>query len=771
MRNRLTILSAALLFASATFVGAQQTPPVQQPTAPGAAPAWSGIIDFGFRPDASSGDVARYERYRDTRDGAFTRFIFGREGDRYIFNARAENIGYEDQRYLASFNSGRAKVSFTWDQVPLNYGYNTLTPWRETAPGVLSLDSAARLAVQSRQAMGVPANAAALNTASIYRGLADEFKLHQQRDIAAFAASVSATENLGLNLSFSSTKRDGYMPWGAAFAFNNAAELPLALDNRTNDFSADVEWANRQGMLRLAWGASWFNNNVQELLWDNPVRATDFQSNTAPYYDANGYSNGNGPAQGRMSIFPSNTFNIISATGLYKFPGRSTLNGMLAFSTASQNEPLIPWTSNGLINTPLVLSSFHGLQQLPRQTAEAEIKGLNAQFNFNSRPVKNLGFSARFRYNDRDVTTPSFDATEYVRFDAVPEEPVIRQLSSGEVVVLGHSEDYDITRTNFDFTTTLNLMRYTSLRVGYGYEESEKKHRGFESLADNTFRASLDTVGNQFVMVRGMYEFTARRGNGWSLDFYEASGTQPATRLYDDAERDRGRGTLLFVVTPIDLVDFTVSFAGGKDDYNEGNQEFGLLDNTNRSVNVGVDVNPLATVTFGANYGRDKYSATQMSRNANPLSGTDRSWIDPNRDWQLDNDETVNNVTVYLNLLRAVKNTDVRLSYDYMDSDNAFVMSGARIAALAAINQFEQLPNVTNTWKRAMADISYFFHKNVGVGVGYWYEKFDVNDFATIDLPGQPGTPRIDYLGELSLGYANRPYKGSTGFLRILYVF
>ena len=33
------------------------------------------------------------------------------------------------------------------------------------------------------------------------------------------------------------------------------------------------------------------------------------------------------------------------------------------------------------------------------------------------------------------------------------------------------------------------------------------------------------------------------------------------------------------------------------------------------------------------------------------------------------------------------------------------------------------------------------------------------------------GTPRVDYLGELTTGYGFRPYKGSTGFFRILYVF
>ena len=51
------------------------------------------------------------------------------------------------------------------------------------------------------------------------------------------------------------------------------------------------------------------------------------------------------------------------------------------------------------------------------------------------------------------------------------------------------------------------------------------------------------------------------------------------------------------------------------------------------------------------------------------------------------------------------------------------------------------------------------------------FEKLNIADFATVDLPNQAGTPRIDYLGEINTGYGNRPYKASTGFVRLLYLF
>jgi hypothetical protein len=226
-----------------------------------------------------------------------------------------------------------------------------------------------------------------------------------------------------------------------------------------------------------------------------------------------------------------------------------------------------------------------------------------------------------------------------------------------------------------------------------------------------------------------------------------------------------------------------VNFAGGKDEYfaddstptSRGNELFGLLDSDVTSWNVGVNVNPMATVSFGANYGRDDYSALQKSRNANPPP--DPSWTDPNRDWTLDNDEKVNNFNLYFDLLRAIRNTDIRVGYDFSDSDNAFVHGGPRVAALAAVGQFIALPNVENTWHRLTADVKYFFTERAGVGLGYYYEKLDVTDWNTIDTNGPvgfaaaTGDPRIDYLGGLITGYGNRDYKGNNFFVRVLYLF
>jgi len=84
---------------------------------------------------------------------------------------------------------------------------------------------------------------------------------------------------------------------------------------------------------------------------------------------------------------------------------------------------------------------------------------------------------------------------------------------------------------------------------------------------------------------------------------------------------------------------------------------------------------------------------------------------------------------------------------------------------------------VTNKWNRFTVDYKVYFSNALGLGFGYWYEKFDISDFSTIDTNGPvgfataTGTPRIDWLGGLMTGYGSRPYTGQTAFVRVLYRF
>jgi hypothetical protein len=792
MRYRILMIGALLCLAPRPGLA-------QQPAVPQVLSGFTGTLDVGGLFTGTDGDEARYERYRDMRDGLYTGINVSRQNERSLFDASASHIGYRDQRYAARFIGSRVKINFDWQSIPLNFSYLTRTPYTFSG-NTLTLDNSAQNAVQGPTnatndgtAVGVPcapggppascsnptqADQAKANR-SIYESLAVPLDLRYGRDNAAIGAVFSASRSVDVDAKFSSSMREGQQPWSASFAFNNAVELPQTLDQRTNDMTLGATWTNPRSMFRIGWDGSWFNNNNDTLVWDNPIRLTDFNNGLLPPngpYDPSGYSNGNGPAQGRMALAPSNSMNVFSATGMYKLFARTTLNGTLQFTSQNQDDDLIDWTINPLIDSPTVHAAFPHLAQLPRATAEAEAQGINALINLSSRAFRYGTLTVRYRYNKRDVQTPTFDATEYVRFDAVPEE-----------VEEGLSPQFDTSRQIFDANFALLPLRWGTLRLGYGHEGVERRGRGFSDVGENILRATFDTFTSQFLTLRASYDMGWRRGEGFvetGTDYEEGpGGTQPTLRYYDESDRNRKRFSLLATVMPRDTYDVYVQVGGGWDEYfaddsvpvERPGELFGLQSAESTSWNFGINVHPNDRLAFGANYGFDRYNSFQLSRNANPPP--DPTWTDPNRNWNLDGTDEINTFSLYLDLQRAARNTDIRFGYDLSDSNNAFVHGGPRIDSLAAANQFIPLPDVDNTWQRASVDVQYFVNTRVGIGVGWYFENLDVVDFNTLDtngpvsFAGETGDPRLDWLGGLTMGYGNRPYTGNTFQARVIYKF
>jgi hypothetical protein len=776
MRNRLMIGTAALLLASAT-VALAQGKPQEQTTSPS-----SGSIDIGGRFTSTSGDEARYERYRDLRSGANVNLFYTRDTENWSFDVKGTNIGYRDQRFTVGFNSKRLKFSFLFDQTPMNYGYGLRTPYNCVA-GNCTLETALRAQVQnsrgtgatpinSATVVGVPQTLAQIQTGTIYNSIAKPFDMQSRRDTIAADLRFSATDNVDLLLGIKSYSRTGNQPWGVGFAFNNLVELPMVIDNRETELATGVEWASHQGMFRVLYEHSKFQQNVPTLAADNPLQATNWSSTPGTGYDASGYTNAHGAAFSRMAMAPTNSVDTVSWLGMVKLPGRTTANATFAMGANRQNEALIPWTTNSVVANATTYATFPGLAALPRESAEMFVNYASGVMNLNSRPSKYLTLSARYRYNSRNDFTRGFEAVEYVRMDAVPEE-------TG-----GEAEAFNINRNTLDLNAALTPLTFGTIRFGYSLDRYEHGVRATEGYKDKTARVSFDTFSLKFVTLRAQYEKTNREAVNTDVAEIVAGGGQAALRFYDEASRDRNRFSLMAEFNPLPSVGVNVTVATGKDDYSgaDSTQQFGLLNNKNNSYTFGVNYAPDARVDLGIDYGREKYQALQQSRNANPLP--DAQFNDPSRNWSVDNADNVNTFTAYVNLNKLISKTDIRFAYDYSDSDQAFVFGGPRIPALAATapGQFIALPNVTNTWKQLSFDLTYALSKKVGVGVSVMRQDFDVADYATVNTGGPQTLPdsrvgaqtdkaRLDWWGSLLTGYGNRPYSGTTGIVRLFYFF
>ncbi|HEX6164192.1 MAG TPA: MtrB/PioB family outer membrane beta-barrel protein, partial [Vicinamibacterales bacterium] len=391
MRHSLFI-TAALLGALATTASAQDAPTLPAPTDPveigrsANAGKWYGTVDFGARATQIDGDEARFQRYRDLRPGIYgTNAVLGRRTPDWMIEGQAWNAGYRDQRYQLDVQRvGRLNATFLWDQIPMFISRDTRTLYAETAPGVFRIEDAVQQGIQSG---GL--------TLRNFEDQAARFDMRTLRKIGEADIVFNADRNSDIAILFRSTERDGSIPFGGTFGFNNAVELPVPVNYRTTDVRTSFEWGNQSGMLRLGWDGSMFDNHVESVIWDNPLRfGPDISGN---------------PTQGRMALWPSNTLTYLHGTGAYALPARGRLTAYLAVGQGRQNEDLLPFTINTAVTQPA----------LARPTAEAETRMTIAQFTYAMRPMRRLALNAKYRYADVDVQTPVFErSTGSVSYDA-----------------------------------------------------------------------------------------------------------------------------------------------------------------------------------------------------------------------------------------------------------------------------------------------------------------------------------------------------------------
>jgi hypothetical protein len=487
--------------------------------------------------------------------------------------------------------------------------------------------------------------------------------------------------------------------------------------------------------LQFAFDNSSFTNNNEVLSWDNPQSLTDSLTR--------------GAGRGVMSVMPGNSMTTFRGSGVYRLPSRTSVSAAFAVSRLDQDEALIPVTSNALLGSP----------PTGRQSAEAKADVSMFNVAFNSRPIEKLWLTGRFRYRNFTQKTPPYVSAVAIFDTSITPEDSVEP-----------SEYLDFKNQNLQLAASYSLVRYATLRFDYLRNMVDQTIREWPTVNENVERVSIDSIGSPWATVRATYEHSTRRGSG---EYDLPDGQQPATRMYDVADRNRNAFTAMVTLTPTATVGVTFSANTGKDDYQgaDPTQEFGLLNNKNQVYTAGVDWSPTADVSAGLSYGYETYSALSASRSANPPP--DPSFTDPARDWFDNRDEHVHTVTANVTVMHLVPNAELVFGYDYSHSNQSYRYSGPNITRLQGLppaayavgftGQFGQLPDVLDAITRATVNLRYFFTPRLAANVVYWFDKYSAENFAT--------PTRLDMPGSLLLGYGWRPYTANTVFVNARYRF
>ena len=669
-------------------------------------------IDFGARVTSVDGDEARFERYRDLRSGpVIPRVRFTTERDTWLFAAAADNVGYRDQHYAADVERfGRFGARFDWDQIPLFISQTTRTLYTTAAPGVLRLDDAVQQGIQNGTLSLANASLAAV-----------PFDVRSRRDRAQIDLSYRAPHDLDTRFGVTTTKREGTQPWGATFGFANDVEVAVPIDTRTTDVSTGLEWSHAGRLLRIGYDASWFDNKIPALIWDNPLRATD--SPTAP-------------SQGRTALWPDSNTQTVSGTASMPLPWRSRATAYLSRGVWNQNDPLLPYTINSAIASPA----------LARSSAEAEAVVTAVMLRATSRPRNWAWFNVSYRRYDFDNRTPPLLTPQTVSYD-----------SSLVTSTEGRTEPLSFTRGLFEAEGSFTPWRNGAFKVGYSREAVDRSFRQFETTVENIGKVSYDLTSLTYLTVRAQYLYAKRTGTGLDEEALSDIGEQVSLRQFDISDRIRNQGTLMLLVMPTSVVSFNVSAGGGKDDRPDA--QFGLTDTTFQVYTAGLDVTPREGMTFGVNTGYERYTSLQNSRQANPGAQFD----DPTRNWATDGAERVTSAGANAQFAEIFPRTSLRAAYDYNRSRARYLYLLTPNTTLPAVTQ---LPGLKNDWTQASADLAYAIKRNLSLGLRYEYDRLRLDDFAL----GAATIDRLVFPSTLLLGYYYQPYTAHVVTLKMTYL-
>jgi MtrB/PioB family decaheme-associated outer membrane protein len=666
------------------------------------APVWN-TFQLSGRFSSISGDPARYQRYEDLRDGLlFTNARVQRGTADWNASAGADNVGWRDQRFFGTYERiGRLTITGLWDEIPQFYSVDTKTAFTSGGPGVLVLPDAAQQ----------------VGSHTAYLNISPQFDLRERRDIGSFHVTATPTTALDITGGFKTSAHTGELPWGASFGFSNDNEVALPYKSRTNDADLGASWTNQRAMIRASYSGSWFDNQDETLVWDNPLALNDSTS-------ASGH--------GRTALWPSNSMQTLSTGGYAKFAHRTQVTGSLAFGWWNNNEPLLPFTINS------ALPQF----ALPRATAEAAAHTVATNVSLVSRPKDQWQTTVRFRRYDYNNETPATSITDYISYDTS-----VATTPTGGPELLAHS------RNTLDADATWTGLRPVALTVGYTNNGNGFDHRIFESTNENVLRLMADAVGWQWGTVRAHYEYGSRSGSGLDEASLVAIGEQAQMRHYDLANRTRSRFTGQVDIVPSEPLTISLSAGMGSDNFD--GSYFGLQKSDFRTASVGADYTFPRGIGVGATYNYERYGGLQQSRSASPGDQAN----DPNRDWNVDSNETVDYVSIYVQPPRWGK-TEARVSYEYAHARGNFVYNVG-----PALPTPSQLPETFNKLQDLRVDVKHRLNRRWAATIGYRYEPLSIFDFAfdpsVIDSIAQPSS--------LVLGYTYRPYTAHTGLFGVQY--
>lgn len=695
-----------------------------------------GIYSFGER------GSSKFNEYRDMDNG----FVGSLElkGEKkespYFFDLWLKNPARDDQAYEGAMGRlGLFELELGWDRnrhvisnsastifqqngndftIPATLR-NTITT---TPAGYLNSTAANCVGITSWTCPNPVGSAALITTGNAQynfiqgtiNGLARPVDLGFNTDVGLVGLKVTPTDSLRFDLEYQNRRQEGRRAQSVVIGSPGGSpiELAIPLDNVTHEMKFGAEFARPDYAFQFNYTGSFFQNDYQSYLWDNPL-STVSQSAVAGVRTA-------ASARGEVAAAPDNTAHTFSLTGRGGLPWwRTNLNGSFSYTMLRQDETFlnnVPVTGLGLTQT--------NADSLGRTSADAQANLVQGNLVLTTRPLKSVTATARYRYfelqNDTPVHTFNF----------------LSPTGQGTATA-GTTHQERFTKQNAGGDIVWRPIRSLSLKGGYEYEHW---HRGdFDGknfgTDEHTAKAAVDVTPVDWFLGRVTYNYGIRSLDGaYGADpqntaAFGGTGTSqvPGFYKFNYADRTRNRVDVLMQFSPWETVTPSLNFGYSNDDFSHS--AYGMTKDENLSAGASLSWSPIAWLTLSTDYTYEQHNYKLRNQSGGLMIN----------DWEGKGKDEYHTVGVNAVVDIIPKKFDVNLGYGVTFGYTTLKASniGAGFVPTAIVAATTGVPNAYN-WDRIYNVLQtvkvvgrFRMTEKLSFRGGFAYERYNERDFAT----------------------------------------
>lgn len=730
--------------------------PFLMPLAVYAEDGLHGTFGVGLGSVRLDQDSPRFEEYGGLYDGRYGLGVLDVKGLRngLFMDATGSATGTEQRRFNLSLGKVNGlRLSLGYDQSPHKISNNAMTPFVGVGSSALELP-VGFVKATTTAGMTMPMQAVKLKT---------------ERTARQVALDGHLTDRVTFSAGFRREVKQGLTAIGGTVGVNGGGNastiLPKPIDYTTDELRAGFGYQDERSQWQLDYAFSKFTDGFDDLVWDNPFNKTG----TSPLFPGEAT---NPSTRARMGMEPDNKHQRLTLNGGVNLTQNTRLTAVVEKGVMRQDQALMAYDYYGT-GTAAVPTSV----QLPRNSADAEIKLTNALMRLSLRPTSRLGINAETKYYSTENNTPR---DLFLKVDNDSTKPAAAACSGGQATTscaeAMWSMPYDYTQRYQQVDGSYYFGAGTTLRLNGKRESIERSYRAVRKTDENTYKAQLNSrVGGAASMTLS-YSSAIRKGEYDDAIVYNAMHASPyinalasnvrfdnhsAMRQFDIANRERRVLNALISAALLPSTNLSMIVNQRQDGY--GESEFGLSSDQQRSVTLDLAHNPMKGMTMYAYATREKLLREQASRRFNGAGLKYAESINPLRDWGVNHDEDVN--TIGLGGSLKVLDDKLKVKLDMMHTasttDLTFsVPEGSTIRNATGQPTLTDLPNLHSRRNTLNLSGDYVFTDHLSWTLGYMHERLKVDDWASDGFyPGSTVSTNLLLLSGPVTGYkANLVY-------------